>query len=691
MSSRLRRLARPLRSNFIALLRALAFPIATSLVALVVSCGGGTTDGPPPPKPLTSITIDGAPPAIERGSDSTLTATAHDAAGVVPNIPFVWRSSADSILTFGLNGHFTTNDTGVAVITASALNVTSGSFAVHVVWASAAAIAVSRFSPPTAVDPGTPPVDSIRVLVTNILGGPAIGARVVFAVTAGGGTVSPSSGNVTSQTGIVAAQWTLGPLPGKNSVTATVVGLKDSLPVKWVKDNPATFTLTSYVALSAVAGDNQTAGILSSLAVAPSVKLVDSAGKPRAGIPITFTPTNNGRVAKTIVSTGVDGVASPGVWTLGDAAGDQQLIASVEGAKLTMHATATGTTVTFAASALASAQAATCALTSDQFVSCFGQSPQNGTGDTASVSSPTLTKGGIHFSNIVGGGSHFCGISTPDLGIYCWGVQALPDTLGIILTTNFPVRVQGTTAWIQVSPGSAHNCALANDKTAWCWGADASGQLGDNGSTNRFAPRQVLGGFRFNALAAGGSHECGLTADASAFCWGLNSNGQLGDGTTVNRGAPTAVSGALKYQTIGAGNAWTCALGTGATLGKTYCWGATTGHVVPIEYFGAPVFTSLSVGAAHACALTSDGTAYCWGDNTFGQLGDSTTTGRVNPTAVAGGLKFTSISAGVDQTCGITSDGVVACWGRNQAGEIGVSVAVPQQLTPRLIILGVKP
>lgn len=689
MSSRLRRLARPLRSHP-ALLRALAFPLAASLVALGVSCGGGTTDVPLIKPKLVSITIDGAPPAIERGSDSTLTATAHDAAGVVQNIPFVWRGTADSIATFGLDGHFTTNDTGVVNVTASALGLTSAPFPVHVVWASAAAIAVSKFSPPIAVDPGVSPGDSIRVLVTNIIGGPALGAKVVFTVTAGGGTVSPSSSLVTDRTGLVAAQWILGSTPGKNSVTATIVGLKDSLPVTWVKGNPVTFTFTSYVALSAVAGDAQTGAILSALPVVPSVKLVDSAGKPRAGIPITFAPTNNGRIAKTIVSTGVDGVASPGVWTLGDAAGDQQLIATVENAKVTLHATATGTTVTFAANALAAAQAATCALTNDQFVSCFGQSPQTGTGDTASVSTPTLTKGGIHFTSIVGGAAHFCGISA-DLGIYCWGVQSLPDTLGIVLSNNFPIRLQGTTAWIQVTPGGSHNCALANDKTAWCWGGDASGQLGDNGSTNRFAPRQVLGGFKFNALTAGGSHECGLTADGSAFCWGLNTNGQLGDGTTLNRGAPTAVGGGFKYQSIGAGTAWTCGLGTGATLGKTYCWGANTSHIVPIEYFGAPSFTSMSVGAAHTCALTSDGSAYCWGDNAFGQLGDSTTTGRVNPTAVVGGLKFTSISAGADQTCGITTDGLVACWGRNQAGEIGVSVAVPQQLTPRLIILGVKP
>jgi alpha-tubulin suppressor-like RCC1 family protein len=106
-----------------------------------------------------------------------------------------------------------------------------------------------------------------------------------------------------------------------------------------------------------------------------------------------------------------------------------------------------------------------------------------------------------------------------------------------------------------------------------------------------------------------------------------------------------------------------------------------------------PVFTSLTVGGFHACALTADGSPYCWGANQFGQLGDSTQTSRTTPTPVAGGLKFKSLSAGFFHTCGQTTDGSVMCWGLNSAGELGdkPSVSGPFRTTPRYIVLGVTP
>jgi alpha-tubulin suppressor-like RCC1 family protein len=113
----------------------------------------------------------------------------------------------------------------------------------------------------------------------------------------------------------------------------------------------------------------------------------------------------------------------------------------------------------------------------------------------------------------------------------------------------------------------------------------------------------------------------------------------------------------------------------------------------PHLYATAPVFASLTVGGVHACALTADGTPYCWGANQLGQLGDSTQINRTEPTPVSGGFKFKSISAGFSHTCGQTSDGSVVCWGLNSAGELGdkPSVSGPFRITPRFIVLGVTP
>jgi alpha-tubulin suppressor-like RCC1 family protein len=617
-----------------------------------------------------------------------LTATAKDAKGKDVTVPFAWKSSAESVAVFDPNGRLLARDTGVTSVTASSLGVNSPPIAVRVVWQGAADVAALNWVAPAAATPNTRVADSIRARVTNRVGGPAAGAVVVFDLAAGGGKLSATR-DTSDANGIVSTSWTLGPTKGLNSIRATVVDDDGNL-VPWVTGNPVTLSVTTFQALTVVAGGGQTAQILSDLPVTPSVRLVDSLGNPRQGIPVVFTPANGGRVASPVVSTGADGVASPGVWTLGDAPGDQTLVAQVESAELTIGATATGTPIHFTATSLNAGGSATCAIISNGLVSCWGATPLVGDGSNSNRSAPTPTKGGLAFSSIDGGPSHFCGVAT-DQSIECWGTDALVDTSGKTVSTNQPTRLPSAIHWTSVATGLGFNCALAADQSASCWGTNSAGQLGDRDTLTTFVPTAVSGGFNFTAVAAGSAHACALTLDRSAFCWGSNANGQLGDGTVANRVAPTVVGGGQTFQSIGAGQAWTCGL---TTTGKAYCWGGIPGgsaaQTTPQTYVNAPTFTSLSVGGAHACALTGDGTAYCWGANNSGQLGDSTTTTRTVPTPVAGGLKFQSISAGDSHTCAETADGSVACWGLNRAGELGNNTTA-FQTTPRFIVLGVNP
>ena len=670
-------------------LRSYSIAALTAVVAsAAIACGSDGATSPPPNVVVSSIVIDGGPQVLERGTVLKLSATVRDTSNTVISIPVAWRSLPESIVSVDKDGVLTARDTGLAVLGASALGVEAQPVQIHVVWIGAAKVAGFHFTAPNAVTPGAVFGDSLRILVTNLGGGPVPDALVRF-VASNGGTVS-SSVVKTGPTGLAATQWTFGSEPGTNDVTATVVKADSATLIPWVEANPVKFTVTTFAALTVVSGDNQTGQILSPVAVAPTVKLIDVSGSPRAGVPVTFVATANGKVAHIVASTDASGVASPGAWTLGDASGEQQLIITVENARLVMHAIGTGTPTHFVAADVSTSSGATCARAADQLVSCMGTQQLTGRNDVSPRSTPGRTTGDVHFKNVAGSDTHFCGVSA-DSGIYCWGPNALADTNDITTPSAVPSRLASNVLWQQVTPGEQHNCALASDQSAYCWGIGSAGQLGDNTTVaSRAAPRQVSGGFTFSSLAAGNAHECGLSpVDSKIYCWGLNSAGQLGNGTTDNKQTPTAVVSADKFTAVAAGGSWTCALDA---TGRAQCWGGGTGRAAPQPYAGLPAFKSISVGAAHACAVTNDGVAYCWGDNSGGQLGDGTQTVRQEPVAVATTMRFSSISAGTVHTCGVTLDGSLACWGTNQAGEVGYDApSATRQLTPRFVVIGVQP
>ncbi|RIJ69890.1 hypothetical protein D1871_20575 [Nakamurella silvestris] len=174
-----------------------------------------------------------------------------------------------------------------------------------------------------------------------------------------------------------------------------------------------------------------------------------------------------------------------------------------------------------------------------------------------------------------------------------------------------------------------------------------------------------------------------------AVAWGNNDLSQLGDGTAVTRTAPIQVStGGLsassQVSVVSSGHGSSCSIASGQTL----CWGhggsgeLGNGHnsdsPVPVQVGGPLIHqfaTAVSVGANHACGIVA-GTAYCWGDNSHGQLGSALGPASNLPVAVdvsslPAGAKFTQISAGTNFTCGVAG-GLAYCWGLNEHGQLGI-------------------
>jgi len=297
-----------------------------------------------------------------------------------------------------------------------------------------------------------------------------------------------------------------------------------------------------------------------------------------------------------------------------------------------------------------------------------------------------------------------CSVTTRGAA-YCWGsLSECPvstvDTFGDGATTHcdIPMAVPGGVTFAELSGGGYHTCGVATDGTAYCWGSNVNGQLG-NGTTSGTespAPSLVTGGLTFKAVSAGIYHTCAVTSGGAAYCWGNNNDGQLGNGASSSpRDSPVAVVGGLTFAAVGAGYEDSCGLTVG---GVAYCWGYnsygelgngdTTNSWVPGAVAGGLSFVALSTGYFHTCGLTGGGKAYCWGGNFAGELGNGTTAASSAPVAVAGGLRFATISAGQWVTCGVTTDSAAYCWGWNGAGQLGNGMTAYSNPTPVLVAGG---
>ena len=320
-----------------------------------------------------------------------------------------------------------------------------------------------------------------------------------------------------------------------------------------------------------------------------------------------------------------------------------------------------------------------CGLTAAGAAYCWGYNGEGalGTGTTADDSVPVAVAGGHTFTQLAVGG-HTCGLTAAGTA-YCWGYNA-DGELGDGTTTDrpSPTAVSGSLTFTQLAAGGFHTCGLTSAGAAYCWGLNDSGQLGDSSNTASSIPVAVAGGLTFSQIRASYRGTCGLTATGAAYCWGDNSFGQLGDGTTTNRSAPVPVSGGLAFTELSTSSSHTCAL---TAAGVAYCWGnngfgqlgtgSKTASPTPVAVSGGLTFSDIGASqSAHTCGITTSGSAYCWGLNQLGELGDGTTTDRHAPTAVGGGLTFSQVSTGNNYTCALTVDGLAYCWGYN-SGELG--------------------
>ena len=361
-------------------------------------------------------------------------------------------------------------------------------------------------------------------------------------------------------------------------------------------------------------------------------------------------------------------------------------------------------------SSISAGEGLSCAIESGEAY-CWGDNYYGDLGDGSTTNSnvPVAvdTSGvlaGETITQIAAGGASACALGNSG-AVYCWG-DDIAGELGDGSTTSSSVPVAVDTSGVlagktltQISAGSLHTCALDSAGAAYCWGDNYSGDLGDGSTTSSSVPvavdtSGVLAGKTLTQISAGSLHTCALDSAGAAYCWGYNGNGGLGDGSNSDSSVPVAVdtSGALAGKTltqISAGGYHTCTLDS---AGAAYCWGlniygdlgdgSTTNSNVPVAVdtsggLAGKTLTQITAGEYHTCALDSAGTAYCWGDDGWGALGNdsyrnSSIAVAVDTSGVLAGKSLVQITAdGSAGECALDSTGATYCWGYNYNGQLG--------------------
>lgn len=340
-----------------------------------------------------------------------------------------------------------------------------------------------------------------------------------------------------------------------------------------------------------------------------------------------------------------------------------------------------------------------CAIKTNRTLWCWGDDtygeiadgPPETFGQNAPIQEATASSS---WMSVASGRDHGCGLRG-DGTIWCWGRDNYGQIGNGVTTGDQRTPVQETTNatdWSSLTVGDTHSCAIKTSGSLWCWGRDNTGQLG-NGATagDQVSPiQEVTSALDWTSVTAGNGHTCAIKSNGTLWCWGTDGSGQLGNGGVAgDQISPTQESTlATDWISVSAGNGFTCAT---KTDGSVWCWGsdsvgqlgngAVAGNQTSPsrESTNATDWASVDSGDSHACAVKRGGTLWCWGDDAYGALGNGQLSGnQISPSQESdNATSWTSVSAGNDTTCALMGSGEkgeLYCWGSNNFGELGAGL-----------------
>jgi alpha-tubulin suppressor-like RCC1 family protein len=337
-----------------------------------------------------------------------------------------------------------------------------------------------------------------------------------------------------------------------------------------------------------------------------------------------------------------------------------------------------------------------CEITKYGLLECWGAngSGQIGNGKLVNQSWPYMVLPSVTWKAVGAGQAHTCGVQS-DGSLWCWGDNTLGELgQGMVSTTPTltPRQVGAGLDWTAVSAGVSFSCGLRKDGSLWCWGDNRHGQAGSSSGLSVSTPSAiaVTPGQQWTAVSCGTDFACGLQSDGSLWCWGSNASGNLGNGNAaqVDSATPGRV-GTAQYSAVSAGVGYSCAVRSDATL---WCWGtnvlntfgkgSSTGlDTVPVQAAAGSTWVSVAVNI-NTCAIDYAGSLSCTGPNDYGTLGNGTQTSHMSFTPMGAMWQpWQSVAVGKSTACASTRDNKFFCWGSDDQGQVGSGAPPPDVAT----------
>ena len=332
-----------------------------------------------------------------------------------------------------------------------------------------------------------------------------------------------------------------------------------------------------------------------------------------------------------------------------------------------------------------------CGKTNSGDVDCWSHKAEfNGDGTRGSAVSMSGWSGDVNISSPLEANGF---ILTTDGKLWSFGIYSSSVTASRALGHENPVtgfnnveEIQG--GWsserrpICIAGDHTEACVILDNNELWCWGGNVYGELGNGTKTYSHAPVKGADG-AIHVLAAG-SVTCYVDAAEEVYCTGQGNNGQMGDGANSDNTTYNKVSGLTDVHSLTAtgfkDTKTVCALKNDGTV---WCWGQDTYGLlgngnpiansnVPVQVSGLTSITKIQATNENFCALKSDGTVWCWGRGNTGKNGDGATSDNSIPAQVTLPDTVKELDSGIDHVCTLLNNNKIYCWGKGGYDKFGI-------------------